>query len=168
MTTDKDLGDGPLGPGTSDLGLLSPLLHHLRASEVGGERHADLHLRSSRRTVRGEVRWRDEGWLSREGFGRPDRRPQSRSSPRPCAEPLPNATSDTCSTILCPRYPCLPGTPTNDEPRDDHSKNAPMHGDPCIQMRWVNAAICPFLLQSLAVDFLCVIHSAPGGWIRNR
>jgi hypothetical protein len=28
---------------------------------VGGERHANLHLRSSRRTVRGEVRWRDEG-----------------------------------------------------------------------------------------------------------
>jgi hypothetical protein len=30
---------------------------------VGGERHANLHLRSSHRTVRGEVRWRDEGEL---------------------------------------------------------------------------------------------------------
>jgi hypothetical protein len=30
---------------------------------VGGERHANLHLRSSRRTVRSEVRRRDEGEL---------------------------------------------------------------------------------------------------------
>jgi len=28
---------------------------------VGAERHANLHLRSSRRTVRGEVRWREVG-----------------------------------------------------------------------------------------------------------
>ena len=30
---------------------------------VGGERHANLHLRSSRGTVRGEVRWREVGGL---------------------------------------------------------------------------------------------------------
>ena len=42
---------------------------------VGGERHANLHLRSSRRTVRGEVRWRDERELLRGVFRRPDRRP---------------------------------------------------------------------------------------------
>jgi hypothetical protein len=41
----------------------------------GGERHANLHLRSSRRTVRGEVRWRDEGDHSSWAFGHPDRRP---------------------------------------------------------------------------------------------
>ena len=30
---------------------------------VGGERHANPHLRSSRGTVRGEVRWREVGGL---------------------------------------------------------------------------------------------------------
>jgi hypothetical protein len=42
---------------------------------VGGERHAHLRLRGSRRTVRGEVRWRDDGDLLHGASGRPDHRP---------------------------------------------------------------------------------------------
>jgi hypothetical protein len=36
---------------------------------VGGKRHANLHLRSSRGTVRGKVRWREEGGLDERSLG---------------------------------------------------------------------------------------------------
>jgi hypothetical protein len=63
---------------------------------VGAERHANLHLPSSRRTVRGEVRWRDEGELSSWILGRPERRPHPGSEAQRRAIP---AFSQVAGTV---------------------------------------------------------------------
>jgi hypothetical protein len=69
---------------------------------VGGERHANLHLRSSRRTVRGEVRRREVGGLLGGPLAAPDHwpHPYHESVAKRRANPRCRRSLDTVSTAV--------------------------------------------------------------------
>jgi hypothetical protein len=94
---------------------------------VGGERHANLHLRSSRPSVRGEVRWRDEGELLRGAFGRRTADPihtigsEAQGRALPC---LRRSCDSVSAVVMGPPWPRLWGGST---PAQDHSTYGPCH-----------------------------------------